>query len=135
METPGMAFWLRCCSALWLFARRSMIGGTLFYFHSLESVRNGDVLMSRYGSREGEEERAGKGYSSVRHTGDVYPAKVVYSRSKLTEWNMLCWCMLLSLCLLVEYQHTLLFLFNIIIDNMWIFFCIFAIQTNHAIFI
>ena len=74
-----------------------------------ESVRNGDVLLSGYGSKEGEEGRAEKGYSSVRRTGAVYPAKVGSSKFNMMDCNMFYLCMLLDMCLLVKYEHAMLF--------------------------
>lgn len=100
-----------------------------------ESVRNGDVLSSEYGSKKGEGRSDKKGNLRVCRTCTVYPAKVGSSKFNMMDSNMFYWCMLLDMCLLVKYEHAMLFLFIIFSSNMWIIFCIFASQTNQAIFI
>lgn len=115
-----------------------MPGGPLFFsiekLH-FESVRNGDVLLSEYGSKKGEGRSDEIWNLQVCRTCAVYPAKVGYSKFNMMDSNMFYWCMLLDMCLLVKYEHAMLFLFIIFSNNMWIFFCIFASQTNQAIFI
>jgi hypothetical protein len=100
-----------------------------------ESVRNGDVLLSEYGSKKGEGRSDEKVNLQVCRTGAVYPAKVGSSKFNMMDSNMFYLCMLLDMCLLVEYEHEMLFLFIIFSSNMWIIFCIFASQTNQEIFI
>lgn len=120
-----------------------MLGVPLFYFHReitierlhFESVRNGDVLLSNYGSKEREERSDEKVNLQVCRKCAVYPAKVGSSKFNMMDSNMFYWRMLLGMCLLVKYEQAMLFLFIIFSNNIWIFFCIFASQTNQAIFI